>query len=459
MKKLFIILAVLCLVAGVVGTITDYQDTTAQAEEIRNYPVVKADELSTYMEQDARKIVVTDIQITGTLVEDPKKFIDGSYYYLCAAAEEYYVDSDGEVQWYDKHKMDYEVQSKDLTTNAAPEEPFFGKQVFYPPELAIAYEKGVDSKHLQEGDIRYHYSGIKKGDTMTALMTVGDGKAILETLLKDRESNYIVGNEKTYYEHVKAFLVGDSFLLLIAGILFALLFGFLAVIWSGKSPVKRAGERLSQIGAEKRFRMEEYKELLPQLKRRYWIFRIGGSLMTVGGLAIIVVGYQSVAMISIGTVILIFGITAFNSALSRTYNESTGIVHMVTMSQKRTIEEFYKAYQYVNTPLGTAWLGTFRFMSGKAMVWGPDPDGQILYFWIKKNGLIGYAGYSYLDEMIKEHLTIPAASMGMEVFNQEGENMNCQADVMSMQQELFKSLEHYGKTGEVLPIGEKGTGK
>ena len=66
---------------------------------------------------------------------------------------------------------------------------------------------------------------------------------------------------------------------------------------------------------------------------------------------------------------------------------------MISMDRPRTIEEFYEAYKNVKTPLGSGYLVKFRTMKQKALMFGPDDKGQYLYFWLTKDGYIGYIGY------------------------------------------------------------------
>ena len=51
MKRVFIIIAVLCVVLGLAGTIADSKETTQMTEEIKSYPVIDVSELSEYKEE------------------------------------------------------------------------------------------------------------------------------------------------------------------------------------------------------------------------------------------------------------------------------------------------------------------------------------------------------------------------------------------------------------------------
>lgn len=146
-----IVIAVLFLALGITATIRDYQKTSQQANKIKDYPVIKASELSTYKEKKKQKVLVTDISISGSRVFDPNK-----------------------------------------------------------------------------GDLRYTYRGITDEDTMTAVMTVGDGEAVLEPLLESDTANYIVGDKESYYKLINQSFVWESFVFLFFGIGLAGVFLFLA---------------------------------------------------------------------------------------------------------------------------------------------------------------------------------------------------------------------------------------
>ena len=74
---------------------------------------------------------------------------------------------------------------------------------------------------------------------------------------------------------------------------------------------------------------------------------------------------------------------------------------MIAMDCPRKIEEFYEAYKDVRTPLGSAYLVQFYTMKQPALMFGPDKNGDFLYFWLSKDGNIGYLGYSFMTSMIK----------------------------------------------------------
>ena len=94
-------------------------------------------------------------------------------------------------------------------------------------------------------------------------------------------------------------------------------------------------------------------------------------------------------------------------ATPENYNSMTDMIAMISMEKPRKIEEFYEAYKNVDTPFGSAWLAKFYTMRQKALVFGPDAKGEYLYFWLTKDGHVGYLGYSFIEGFIKKNSPHP----------------------------------------------------
>lgn len=139
-----------------------------------------------------------------------------------------------------------------------------------------------------------------------------------------------------------------------------------------------------------------------QLKKRKWKFRIAGGAVTLLGIYLMAVGYGETITLTIATVVLIFGIAIWSMATPESYNSMTDMIAMISMEKPRKIEEFYEAYKNVDTPFGSAWLAKFYTMRQKALVFGPDAKGEYLYFWLTKDGHVGYLGYSFIEGFIKK---------------------------------------------------------
>lgn len=189
------------------------------------------------------------------------------------------------------------------------------------------------------------------------------------------------------------------------------------------------------------------------MKARVWIFRIAGTIVTLFGLYLLIKGYESAIMITLATLVLILGVSLWITATPQSYNSSsTDTVMMIGMDDKhRKIEEFYEAYKKVDTPLGSPWLGEFYTMKQKALVFGPNEKDEYLYFWLTRNGTVGYLGYSFLRKFIKKQLTKPVNPFKKKKQNAE-DSYGSEFEMTMFQQELKNNLEYFVKNGKVLPF-------
>lgn len=106
----------------------------------------------------------------------------------------------------------------------------------------------------------------------------------------------------------------------------------------------------------------------------------------------------------------------------------------------------------VDTPFGSAWLAKFYTMRQKALVFGPDAKGEYLYFWLNKDGHVGYLGYSFIEGFIKKKLTTPVYPIHEDVTENLADHLSYHSDLMMFQSELKANLEHFVKTGTVQPF-------
>ena len=70
--------------------------------------------------------------------------------------------------------LSYQVKAEDLTTDLGNGVEVSNDSVYGLPELTTYYPNGEGN---YEGNTRYVYYGLQEGDTLSAVMTVGDGKA------------------------------------------------------------------------------------------------------------------------------------------------------------------------------------------------------------------------------------------------------------------------------------------
>ena len=185
---------------------------------------------------------------------------------------------------------------------------------------------------------------------------------------------------------------------------------------------------------------------------RKWAFRIVGTIVALFGGYVLLRGYESTILITIATILIIAGVSIWVTSTPESYNSvSSDAVMMIGMGQPKKIEDIYEAYKNVETPFGSAWLGKFYTMRQKAMVFGPNAQGEYLYFWLTKNGKIGYLGYSNLDNFIRKQLTSPVIPAKENAVNQERNPFW----ITDLQKEMKGNIEYYIKTGRVLPFSGK----
>ena len=184
---------------------------------------------------------------------------------------------------------------------------------------------------------------------------------------------------------------------------------------------------------------------------RKWTFRIVGVIVALLGGFVLLKGYESVILITVATILIIVGVSLWMAATPESYNAgSSDMVMMIDMGQPKKIEDIYEAYKNVETPLGSAWLGKLYTMRAKAMIFGPTVQGEYLYFWLARNGKIGYLGYSNLDNFIRKQLTQPVIPLKKGT----GNGTKDYFIITDLQKELKGNMEYYIKTGKVLPFSK-----
>ena len=103
MKKFFIGLGIFFVLAGIVFCAADTKDTSARAQALYDAPVVTMQDLEEWKNQDTQQeVVVTQIPLTGDLVSDPRKFLDGQFYYLKVEKWIYQKEEDEDSSGWEK---------------------------------------------------------------------------------------------------------------------------------------------------------------------------------------------------------------------------------------------------------------------------------------------------------------------------------------------------------------------
>lgn len=100
--------------------------------------------------------------------------------------------------------------------------------------------------------------------------------------------------------------------------------------------------------------IDDVKGMSKAMKTRYFVFMIGGLLLSIAGLAIIIFFCFSVLMIIIGTVVLILGIAIMKLSSTEHYS---GVSDDITMLDNKTgisVDELFESIKNVRTPFGKA---------------------------------------------------------------------------------------------------------
>ena len=230
------------------------------------------------------------------------------------------------------------------------------------------------------------------------------------------------------------------------------LFVFLSWFFDGKSPVTQAAEQTEAIVRQEKEKASAYKGYSPAVKRRIWKFRLLGTGVMALAIWIWVAGNWETLPVSVGTVVLILGLAMFNMGSPADYNAMVDGGGMIAMDKPRKIEEFYAAYKDLPTPLGSGWLGKFSTSAYVSLIFGPDSQGQYLYFYLSGDGNVGYVGYSVLDAAISEQITEPTIPPQEDVGGNLAEHLCFHSDLFLMRDWLQESLEQFVKTGMPLPF-------
>ena len=84
-----------------------------------------------------------------------------------------------------------------------------------------------------------------------------------------------------------------------------------------------------------------------------------------------------------------------------------------------------------------------KILHDAALVFGPDAKGEYLYFWLTKDGHVGYLGYSFIEGFIKKKLTTPVYPIHEDVAENLADHLSYHSDLMMFQSELKANLEHF----------------
>lgn len=187
------------------------------------------------------------------------------------------------------------------------------------------------------------------------------------------------------------------------------------------------------------------------LTRRKWSYRIVSIIVILISIKICIAGHWEDIPVSFATVVLIIGVAIWMLGSPGDYNHGDNGVIMITMEEPKKIEDIYEAYRKIETPIGSCYLGKITTMKQQALIWGPNSEGEYLYFWLNDSGIVGYLGYSGLDGLISKHITEPDFPI-KEVPEANKDIVNYPVSIWTVQAQLHDSLKFYAEMGQALPL-------
>ena len=116
-------------------------------------------------------------------------------------------------------------------------------------------------------------------------------------------------------------------------------------------------------------------------KARFFLFRVGGVLLSALGLVLIV--RDSVVL---GTLLLIAGLTLCITASPQSVNRNCPDQKQLACPPDVTVASLYAAFASVDTPLGKPFLGRIKTIDGDVMIWGPNARDEYVYLYRSRSG-------------------------------------------------------------------------
>ena len=164
-------------------------------------------------------------------------------------------------------------------------------------------------------------------------------------------------------------------------------------------------------------------------RAKYFILRILGALLAVGGLALIIKD-----AVVIGTIVLIAGGALWIAASPKSFNETTDGMKMVTCPKEMTIEELYRGIRGMSTALGAPYIGRVKTIPGDTILFGPNADGWFAYVYKALDGRSFYAALSDFTATIETPAPDPAPDAA-----EDGE---AETDYDGVLEEIYTAVKH-----------------
>ena len=176
MKKFFIGLGIFFVLAGIVFCAADTKDTSARAQALYDAPVVTMQDLEEWKNQDTQQeVVVTQIPLTGDLVSDPRKFLDGQFYYLKVEKWVYQKEEDEDSSGWEKEDGGSYTVRGDHVAAALDDQTELTEDNVRGLEWFDEFYPGGEN-----GDTRYQIWGLGEDAQLTAVALVGNGEVTVQ---------------------------------------------------------------------------------------------------------------------------------------------------------------------------------------------------------------------------------------------------------------------------------------
>ena len=192
--------------------------------------------------------------------------------------------------------------------------------------------------------------------------------------------------------------------------------GVIALIWAIVEAVKdivrvrvkgeAPPEDKPTVGAECAAKLKEghaeFRSLDAAGKRRYIILRVLAVALIAVSIVLFIKG-----LIIVPTLVIIVGVALWLAASPKSYNAAVSGVRMLSCPAELTVEKLAGDIAALDSPLGTPYLARIKFVPGKALVFGPDSDGEYLYIYKNAQGAPLYLAANPESAFIEERLTKP----------------------------------------------------
>ena len=164
-------------------------------------------------------------------------------------------------------------------------------------------------------------------------------------------------------------------------------------------------------------------------RTKYFILRILGVLLVVGGIALIIKD-----AVVIGTIVLIAGGALWIAASPKSFNETTDGMKMVTCPKEMTVEELYRGIRGMSTALGAPYIGRVKTIPGDTILFGPNADGWLAFVYKALDGRSFYAALSDFTATIETPAPDPAPDAA-----EDGE---AETDYDGVLEEIYTAVKH-----------------